>query len=251
VAEASIDVRVRLLITLTTSIAVLVFNHPAALGIMCLAGAGYMGVLRQFKVQAICYVAMLLMSGLSVVMLCVMGRVVPMMQGSVSAQMWVPFLRMAAVMHPIMALGLSLPMQNMLAAMSTLRLPRTLYLPLAVTVRFIPGLIADLRQMRDCLRLRGYRGPAVLAPRLWLLPVVFRVLHLADELAVAAELKGIGQGPVARPQSRGSRGHRNTLAMILLVAVVAAAAWVDCRYHATTTGAATANAHRADACVRV
>jgi energy-coupling factor transport system permease protein len=150
-----------------------------------------------------------------------------MMRETSQTDMLIPFLRMLALLHAVMPLALSIRLRDALALMKRWRVPRTLYLPLAVTIRFVPGLVHDFRQMRDCLRLRGYRGWSVLRPRLWLLPVVFRSLHLSDELAVAAELKGIGYGRVARP---APSHNLNRHSAIVLVASLCILAGVICIY---------------------
>ena len=227
VSPARLDVRVRLLIALATSVAVLVLSHPAALGLLGLAGAAYMTALRRWRVQLICYGALLILAAMSVGFFCLLQSVLPMMRGSGPEQLLVPLLRMLAMVHAVMPLALSIRLRDVLSLMKGLRFPRALYLPLAVTIRFIPGLIHDMRQMRDCLRLRGYRGWDLLRPRLWLLPVVFQCLHLSDELAVAAELKGVGYGRPAHARPNGILRWLNVATLAVLLVILSGAIWLD------------------------
>jgi energy-coupling factor transport system permease protein len=227
VSPARLDVRVRLLIALATSVAVLVLSHPASLGLLGLVGAAYMGALRRWRVQLICYGALLVLAALSVGFLYALRSVLPMMRSSGSEQLLVPFLRMLAMVHAVMPLALSMRLRDVLSVMKALRFPRALYLPLAVTIRFIPGLIHDLRQIRDCLRLRGYRRWSLLRPRLWLLPIIFRCLHLSDELAIAAELKGVGYGRPAHAKPKGMLRWTNLATLAALLLVLTGVVWLD------------------------
>ncbi|MFP4215769.1 MAG: energy-coupling factor transporter transmembrane component T family protein [Phycisphaerae bacterium] len=227
VSPARLDVRIRLLIALAASVAVLALSHPAALGLLGLVGAAYMGALRRWRVQLICYGALLVLAGLSVGFFYILQAALPMMRASGPEQLLVPFLRMLAMVHAVMPLALSMRLRDVLSLMKGLRFPRALYLPLAVTIRFIPGFIHDLRQMRDCLRLRGYGGWSLLRPRLWLLPVVFRCLHLSDELAVAAELKGVGYGRPAHARGKGILRWPNLATLAVLLVILSGAIWLD------------------------
>lgn len=226
-SPARLDVRVRLLIALATSVAVLVLSHPASLGLLGAVGAFYMAALRRWRVQLICYAAILVLASLSVGFFYVLQAALPMMRSSGPGQLLVPFLRMLAMVHAVMPLALSIRLRDVLSLMKGLRFPRALYLPLAVAIRFIPGLVHDLRQMRDCLRLRGYRGWSLLRPRLWLLPVVFRCLHLSDELAVAAELKGVGYGRPTHAKPKGILRWPNLVTLAVLLCVLSGAMWLD------------------------
>jgi energy-coupling factor transport system permease protein len=225
--ENRLDVRVRLMIALTISVVVLVLSHPISLGLLGMVGAFYMGMLRRWRVQLICYGAILALAVLSVLFLYTLQAFMPMMRGTGPTQLIVPFLRMLALLHAVMPLALTICLRDVLSMMKSLRFPRALYLPLAVTIRFVPGLVNDLRQMRDCLRLRGYRGWNLFRPRLWLLPVVFRCLHLTDELAIAAELKSVGYGRPAHPKGKRFWNGRNVMAIVLLVCVVTGTAWLE------------------------
>ncbi len=222
-----LDVRVRLVIALATSVAVLLLSHPMTLAMLSLTGAIYMAMLRRWRVQIICYCVLLFLGGLSVLFLYILQIFLPMMRNTSPSAMLVPLLRMLALLHAVMPLALSLKLREVLSVMKTLRFPRALYLPLSVTIRFIPGLVYDLRQIRDCLRLRGFRGWALLRPRFWLLPVIFRCLFLSDELAVSAELKGVGYGRPTHLESKKFLRANNLAALVALLSILAGVLWMD------------------------
>jgi energy-coupling factor transport system permease protein len=84
-------------------------------------------------------------------------------------------------------------------ALARLRLPGLLRLPLIVTIRFIPTILNDLVQLREAvgIRFRGRKGflfwlrRPVTWWRVFFQPLIVRLIRSADELAMAAELKGL------------------------------------------------------------
>jgi energy-coupling factor transport system permease protein len=98
------------------------------------------------------------------------------------------------------------------------RLPRRLAFALAASLRFVPYFARELHEIIGAQRLRGAR----LAPRdLWspgswkdwvecvAVPLAVRAIHTAQESALAAEMRGIGDPPPApgprtgRPAAEG------------------------------------------------
>jgi energy-coupling factor transport system permease protein len=218
-----IDVQGRILIVLLASIAVLLLNHPASLGLLCVAGAIYLAETRRWRVQVIGYAMLCAFALLSMVCVELLGKALPMMRGRGMLALLVPFLRMTVSMQVVLALALTLELRSVVRLVHRFRLPRALCLPLLVAVRFLPGFIDDVKQVRDCLRLRGYGGGAVLRPRLWLLPLLFRAFHLTDDLATAAELKNIGYGRPTHAGSHVTRPMRFLLPVACAVLLLAGA----------------------------
>ncbi|MCB1153639.1 energy-coupling factor transporter transmembrane protein EcfT [bacterium] len=121
-------------------------------------------------------------------------------------------------------------------ALESLRVPVAMTLPLTVAVRFIPTLLDEMNGIWDALRVRGLvRSPwdAARHPKrvfdLVLTPSVLRSLRLADELACAAETRGMG-GVLRRTPYRPSRmrGKDRVVTALLLgaAALCVAAAFV-------------------------
>ena len=102
----------------------------------------------------------------------------------------VPFLRFLVVILLVVALALSTSVRSVSDTLASLRLPGFILIPMLVAVRFIPTFLEDCRQIREATRLRP--GGGILS--FWrgtVVPLLFRVLSSASDLAVAAELKGV------------------------------------------------------------
>lgn len=82
-----------------------------------------------------------------------------------------------------------------LAALRKLRIPEPVILVLSVTLRFFPVLSKDLGLMRQSIRTRG-AGKAGERLEILVVPMVFRVIRIAEALSASAETRGISlKGP--------------------------------------------------------
>lgn len=81
---------------------------------------------------------------------------------------------------------------NMLAALDSIRVPSAISIPLCVMVRFFPAYKEDKRAIKQALTMRDItlRRPLMYAER-FCVPMLILSCQLADELAKAAETKGI------------------------------------------------------------
>ncbi len=85
-----------------------------------------------------------------------------------------------------------------MAAMHKLRMPRSIVIPLAVTLRYFPGVIEEWRHIRDSMNLRGLstsfwgflKSPIKTAEYVYV-PMLFSAAKIADELSAAAVTRGI------------------------------------------------------------
>ena len=91
-----------------------------------------------------------------------------------------------------------------MSALSRLRAPRGLTIPLAVALRYAPAVREDWAFIRDAMRMRGVSpGPASLvrAPARTIdciyVPLLMSASRVSDELSMAAIVRGI-ENPVAR-----------------------------------------------------
>lgn len=96
-------------------------------------------------------------------------------------------------------LFLSTSVSALIAALSALRLPRALIVPLAVMLRFIPTAMDELKAIMNTMRLRGVvSGPTdmllhpVRMAEYTVLPLLASVTRIADELSASALLRGLG-----------------------------------------------------------
>lgn len=106
-------------------------------------------------------------------------------------------LRFMPVMMGISSLA-GLPAGKVIAALSRLRLPLAIVIPLTVSFRFMPILKQEYAAIQVSARLRRV---SVTSPRNWLrplrtfeynmVPLLMRSLKISDELSAAATVKGI------------------------------------------------------------
>lgn len=196
-----LDARTKMGISLLGSAAVMILSRPAPLGLLLIASLAYAATLNRPRALLICHGCII---GMWVVAYGFMHLLQLIGPGSASAdlaRLLVPFLRSAVMVNVILVMALSTRIQTVLTTLKTLRLHRCIAIPAAVMVRFIPAFMADIRQVSETLKTRGYtmaplfvlRHP-LLASRLLFVPLVFRALRASDELGIAAELKGLGYG---------------------------------------------------------
>lgn len=153
------------------------------------------------------------------------------MRESVLGNFHTPFLRMLPSMNVMLALVLNLSVQKFTGTLKALRMPRVVFLPLLVFCRFVPEFVDVVRQLRDAVRMRGFSvsfGSAFAHPfqtvRLTVVPLAVRTLRMADNLAMAAEMKRVGYAarPTHLAESRLRR--RDWTAMAATLALTAAVA---------------------------
>lgn len=194
-----LDARAKMAISLMASVAVVVLSTPQALGLLLAASMAYALSLRQPRPMLVCYAFLAVMWTVAFGFMHLLQFLHP---NPSQAELWrllVPFLRSAVMVNVILVMALSTRIQTVLTTLKSLRLHRCIAIPAAVMVRFIPSFLSDVRQVSEALKTRGYpltprfvlRHP-LLATRLMVVPMVFRALRAADELGIAAELKGLG-----------------------------------------------------------
>ncbi len=195
---AELDVRIKLLFCLGASVLVIFLDSPEALIFLAIASTLYVLNLKRYTMMAICYTAMIFMWLMSIGFMAIMHLLSPKIPVLEASKMMVPFLRTGIMLNTVLGLALSSRIRILLTALKNLRLPVWLYIPAAVMIRFIPTFIRDVRQIHETMRIRGYslnplfiiRRP-LLSVRLMAAPVLFRALRSADDLGIAAELKGL------------------------------------------------------------
>ncbi len=211
---AGLDVRVKLLLCFAGSILSIALSSPAGLGLLVLLSTllalGAARPVTILKVYLFATIMMLFALGFSALI----ALAVPDMMRWNAFSLSVPFLRMLVSVNLLLALALSTPVRELFARLQALRLPGWLYVPLSVAVRFIPTFLGDCAQIRDAARLRPGRGLAGLW-RGMVVPLIFRILYSADDLAMAAELKGIGSARRSVSADMPGLGRRDHLVLAL------------------------------------
>lgn len=96
-------------------------------------------------------------------------------------------------------LVLATPPGDLIAALTRLRLPDTLVIPLAVVVRFVPVVLQELAAIAAARRLRpaaGLRNPVTVLEDT-VVPLIAISVRLGEDLAASALVRGLG-GPQRR-----------------------------------------------------
>ena len=138
----------------------------------------------------------------------------------------VRFLPLAAIGQLMMA---NIRQNELLLALSNMRIPKTALLPVAVMIRFLPTLGVEMAAIRDNLKLRGLE-PSLLnlvthpmrTMETFLVPLLMRSLAIADELSASALCRGI-DAPIKRSGLTDVQMRPSDwiILMLLLVAMLA------------------------------
>jgi energy-coupling factor transport system permease protein len=211
---SGLDVRVKLLLCFMGSIVSIALSSPLSLGLLTiLTTAMALGAARPSAIFKL-YLVNVLMFALAVGSSALIGLAAPSLTRWNIFSLTAPFLRMLASVNLLFAFALSTPVQVLFSRLQAMRLPAWLFIPLSVAIRFVPTFLGDCAQIRDAARLRPGKGLAGLWRGL-AVPLVFRMLHTADDLAVAAELKGVGAASQATKPSQSKFSTRDGLALAL------------------------------------
>ena len=121
---------------------------------------------------------------------------------------------------------------EMAASFTRMGAPKSVIVPIAVAVRYIPALKEEWLHIRDAMRMRnvtnGIRNPLkrlVCKIERYLVPLFVASIQSADELSAAAVTRGI-DNPV-KPSCRNYRpmGLRDYIVIVIAVLVTALCAW--------------------------
>ncbi len=227
---ATLDIRVKVVTLCVLSLSLAFMKNPVALTFLGALSSLCLLSLRRFRLTLLVYVLLLVTWLLSFGFGLLLEKLLPAMQGQTATQALIPFLRLWPLANMTLAVAFSMRIGNALTTLKKMRLPRIVYLPVMVALRFIPGFFNDIKQLRDCLKLRGISvttSSLLLHPqrtlRLLIVPMVIRALRLADELAIAAELKQVGYG--AGPRTVKTPLRRGDVAFALGAALTLVVAW--------------------------
>ncbi len=228
----SLDVRTRLFIALIFSVGIIFIDTWEALVLLSLSSLGYAVAHGRLKIIALAHGGLLVLFCMALLSIQVILLIMPGIGDGGLAPFINPFLRTMVLANVMLALALSCRTRDLMETFRRLNLPFFIYLPATVMVRFVPGFIHDLKQVRESVLIKGYRLNIVfitlhpiLSMRLLLVPMVIRSLRTADELAVASELKGIRQESFVVPHSPGLPGRGDLFAGGVALCLMAAGLW--------------------------
>ena len=136
--------------------------------------------------------------------------VLPMLKGTLHTSLLV-WLGLIFKCYPCFMLGTvvvgTTHISEFMAAMSRIKIPKSVILPMAIMFRYFPVIGEDWRYIKDAMRLRGIsptpicfiRDPSAVIDALYV-PMLVASSKAADELSVAAVTRGI-----ENPKQRTSR----------------------------------------------
>ncbi|MGE4292634.1 MAG: energy-coupling factor transporter transmembrane protein EcfT [Desulfovibrio sp.] len=232
----SLNVRTKLGLCVLCSLSAIVLSSPVALIPLLAASVVYALSTRNFKGMLMAYLGVSLMLGTSAVFVVLLSLIWPEIANMELRYFLVPFLRIVLMLNVVLGLALTSRIQPILTALKSLKLPGLLYIPASVMIRFIPTFLSDARQVLQALKIRGYPlNPVSLArhplrgTRVLFVPLVFRALRSADDLAMAAELKGVGRSRTIVPHRAESFTGRDGLVLVLALALTATAFAIQAR----------------------
>lgn len=227
---ANLDVRAKMLISFSVSLAVIPLYHIEALAILLTVSLAYLLSIRRFWITLVAYITLAFLCGLAILSSFMVSHLFPNMKGLTLATFILPFIRIAILLNVILVMAMTSRVQGMLQGLKSLRLPYFIYLPAAVMIRFIPVFIKDVSQIKDSLKTKGYDIRPVfvcLHPfftvRLLFVPLVIRALRSADELGIAAELKGVGLRDNISHYRKKQLGKSDYVVLLLTLVILAVA----------------------------
>lgn len=88
---------------------------------------------------------------------------------------------------------ISVPPAQLTRCLTQLRCPRALTLGMLVTIRFIPVIVGEVRQISEAMKTRGVQTawykPATIY-RAFFIPLTMRVINISDTLSLSLETRG-------------------------------------------------------------
>lgn len=233
---ARLDVRTKLLISVLCSLSAIVLSATWPLLLLVGASTAYAFSTRNVKGTLIAYAVVLVMLASSALFAMAISLFFPEFGDLAASRFLTPFLRMILMINVMVALALTSRIQSILSSLKSLRLAGVLFIPASVMIRFIPTFIEDVKQIGQTMKIRGYpmtpstfiRHP-LRTIRLLFAPIVFRALRSADELAIAAELKGVNASSRTTRYEDIRFARRDYLTLALAVLILAAAFWLQFR----------------------
>ena len=227
---ATLDVRTKLFLCVISSLSAIILNSPLALAPLLAASALYALSTKNLKGILAAYLGICLMLGVAAISILLLSLVWPDLATLEFDAFMTPFLRIALMLNVVLGLALTSRIQSLLTALKSLHLPSLIYIPASVMIRFIPTFLNDARQVMQALKIRGYPltpRSMFLHPlrsmRVLFVPLVFRALRSSDDLAMAAELKGMDMSGVIVPHRSQHFRPRDLAVLGLSLAVVASA----------------------------
>ena len=196
-----IDAKDKLILILIGAIASVAFSDLYAQLTLFAATFCLALTLRKPALLLVLYGFMAFMMAIAVFCTLLLSQFIAALADFAVPKLVVPFLRGLTMMNLVVGLAMTTKIEQIMQALSALRLPFLLTLPSTVMIRFIPTFANDVIQVWETLKIRGWQMNfkmlcchPLLSARLVFTPILFRALKSSESLGVAAELKGLDRG---------------------------------------------------------
>lgn len=195
-----LNTRTKLMLCVISSLAAITLSNPYALSLLAVVSTLYALTAMSPLTLVRTYCLVVALSLVSLAFTALLSLLLPGLIKWEIRSFVSPYLRMIISLNSLFALAFSSRIRELMQELQALGRLTWVHVPLTVAIRFLPTFLDDCAQIMDAYRLRSALGKknffAKLAS-LWrgfLVPLTFRLLRSADDLAVAAELKGVGSG---------------------------------------------------------
>lgn len=225
----SIDPRVKLALCVFGSLTTIAIKSPYSLALMLAASTAMALTAARPQTLAKVIIFTTIMMLISLGCSWLIALAIPGLFQWNALSLSVPFLRMLVIVTLLLLLALSTPSQIISRMLQSMKMPGFLHIPLSVVIRFIPTFMDDCKQIGEAARLRPGKN-FMSSWRSLVVPLIFRTLASADDLAVAAELKGMSA--LRRPTlpSLGNLRRHDYIILFgafgILCAAIAVQVWV-------------------------
>lgn len=116
---------------------------------------------------------------------------------------------------------ISTPPIALTRALTMLKFPRILILGMLVTVRFIPVLRSEAKQILEAMKTRGVNNKLSNMYRGFLIPFIMRIINMSDIMSLSIETRGFDLASNEASVYKEVRfGKRDLLYTVLLVAIM-------------------------------
>lgn len=194
--ERDLDVRIKLLIVIESGSLTFLTGDGGLLLLAALSSFGIVAWFGQVKTALRFLAAFLMFFAIRHVSSSFLeGRVIGMVLGMLSFLM----LRMLPVLMLGSWLVRTTKINDLIASLEKMKLPASVIIPLAVTLRFMPTIKAEFRYIKNTMKMRGISislSAVVKRPLLTteyaMVPLLMRSIKVADELSASALTRGLG-----------------------------------------------------------
>ncbi len=222
-----LNILTKFFITLFFLIYSIVLGNSHALLIIFVVSFLYLLPVKKYKTIFFIYLFISFMFLLSIFFSWTLSLIVKKYGVQEDFKMVAPFLRVAIMTNLTLAFILSVKIERVVVGLRLIRLPRFLFLPLIIVFRFVPSFFNDIKMIHAAIKIKigeftffTILNSPQIAIRMMILPAVIRALRSAEELTMAAELKGISSNAKSTSIAPADSWSLKDFAVLLVASMV-------------------------------